>query len=124
MQKRLALKLDRSDLANIDNLMSAFNLVGADHGDKPWERDRKIPNPFVSFGRIKGNDFTWEDAVDAVRIIHTRRDEIYERSFDPVFLDQKMQDTFQTGVRMNADHAVRMAEAFLAALREDIAAWP
>jgi hypothetical protein len=120
MQKRSALKLDRSDLANIDNLMSAFNLVGADHGEKPWERDRKVSNPFVSFGRIKGNDFTWDDAVDAVAIIRRRRDEIHARANDPVFLEPKLQEVFSTGVKSNADHAVRMAEGFLSDLRDDI----
>jgi hypothetical protein len=125
MQRKIMLRVESHDMARLDQIQQACNLVGADHpptdavasrrGEDPqeWERIIKV------FGRLRGNDFTLEDAIEAVAIIRRRRDELVNQA-EPVF-DNPMQDkVWKDGIRANSNQAVRMAEQFLADLNEDI----
>lgn len=108
MQTRVAIRLESHDCADPRRLDEARNLVSAE--------DDKV------FARIRGNDFTFEDALAAVEIIRRTRKEIYARiDSEMVFADPAQQAVFANGVKANADQAVILAEQFLTDLRTDIA---
>lgn len=125
MLKSVVIRLEKHDMARVEDLATAFNLVGG-AGDRtrkdsrdeltPAEREAKL------FGTISTGQFTYDQIADAVTVIRRRREELLNRLNDPVFLDPKLQQTWADGIRGNADHAVRLCERFLDDLKEDMMA--
>ena len=108
MKIRTAIQLENFDLADANHLRYAFNLVGIEYSDI----DDK------SFRRIFGNDFTVENAREAVEIVAERRKHLYEA--EPIFCNERLQARWEAGIRANADRALRYAEEFLENLMEDL----
>lgn len=125
MLKSVVIRLEKHDMARVEDLATAFNLVGGagERSNKDRrteltqaEREAKL------FGTISTGQFTYDQVLDAVMVIKRRRKELLNRLNDPVFLDPKLQKTWADGIRGNADHAVRLCEHFLTDLKEDMMA--
>lgn len=126
MKTQTIITLDNTDMADPRRLGDAFNLVGGSR-DKvearqgrsgelsPEAKEAKL------FGKIGANQFTFEDAQRAVRVIGRRGSELLSKLNEPVFLDEQLQKTWADGIRANVAHALRLAEGFLDDLRGDLA---
>jgi len=128
MQTQTIITLSNCDLANVNHLLQAWNLVGGARDGAKKEAKNNRPRDLSRdaleaklFGKIGANQFTFEDITTAVAIIRRRRDELLELcDGGQVFTDPKLHEVWANGVRANANHAVRMAEDFVENLREDL----
>jgi predicted 2-oxoglutarate/Fe(II)-dependent dioxygenase YbiX len=126
MRQQVLITLSKEDTANVRHLMEAWNLVGGPKDGAKQEaksrRRHELDQDALEaklFGKISTNQFTIDDVREAVAIIERRRRELYANCEDPVFLDPKLQDVWATGVKANADAAVRMAKNFLEDVKQD-----
>ncbi|TPI57445.1 hypothetical protein FJ417_21985 [Mesorhizobium sp. B3-1-7] len=112
MKVETKLRIERGDVCVADKLDEAFNLVT---GHELPEADQK------PFGRIRGNDFGMEDAERAVAIVHSRSAQMLKQADTAdVFKDPALQAIWAEGQRMAARLAVRKADEFMSALRDDV----
>ncbi|TPI18878.1 hypothetical protein [Mesorhizobium sp. B4-1-1] len=112
MRVETKLRIERGDLCVADRLDEAFNLVT---GHELPEADQK------PFGRIRGNDFGMMDAERAVAIVHSRSAQLLKQAETAdVFKDTALQAVWADGQRMAARLAVRKADEFMSALRDDL----
>lgn len=122
MQIRTALRIETTDMADARHMSQALNLVGGKTCVGPEPASELRP-----FRVIDTNDFTLEDVEAAVLFIRRRRDAlrvnaaaIRSEAHDNDF-DRRRAETMADGIKANADHAVRLAEQFLADVRSDLA---
>lgn len=117
---RQAIRLENTDLASVSKLRAAFNLVGGEHSREalPEVRGKPATHPdHKCFNFIFSNDFALDNVEDAVAFIKLRHIELYA-SADDVAKDMPV---MADGIRASADLAVRLADEFVADLREDMA---
>lgn len=110
MRTRLAIAIQPGDRARPNQLEDALGLVDGRALDDPdWHRP---------FGRIRGNDFTLEDAELAIANIRALA-EVRMKAPAP-FDDPETAKTWVTGRDQAARQAIELAEGFLEDLREDL----
>lgn len=122
MKREMIITLEAADAANPQRLFDAFNLVsGMSHLASTATRLSEEVQRAIR--RIRGNQFTFEDAELAVGWLKFRSRDV-DRTCDTetLFGDPKQQELFVQGVRSNAAHAARLADEFLADLLADILA--
>ncbi|MGD9670235.1 MAG: hypothetical protein AB7U75_14555 [Hyphomicrobiaceae bacterium] len=105
-------QLSSEDNAQVATLMKAYNLTGC------HELPEDLQKPF---GRIRGNDFSLEDARTAVHIVNMKAARlISEHADNPTLLpDPRTNAQFHQTVISSAEAAKRYAKQFLDALMED-----
>jgi len=110
LRTRLAISLQSEDRARISQIEDAIGLVdGRAVEDPDWHKP---------FGRLRGNDFTLEDAEAGVANILALAD-LRLKSEAP-FDDPSLAATWAEGRDQAARRASELAQSFLDALREDL----
>jgi hypothetical protein len=107
MRIRQAITLDFNDLARIERVEEAWLMIGG--RDLPDEQQRP-------FRRIRGNDFTLEEALTAQAIIEVEA----AKPIPIIFEDASLQATWATGQQQSKTLAVEQMRRFLDYLRDDL----
>lgn len=116
------IRVEKTDRARLEQIDNAYNLVGG--REHAYELlGGALHDETNAFGRLRGNDFSYEDVEVAVALIKARRTMLYEKAAQPsglVFQSADGEEVYANGVRFNADLAVREAEQFQQDVLDDL----
>lgn len=112
MNVQVMINLNSTDLARSEKLFHAFNLVGG--------RDAFSEYAQKAWGRIKSNQFSWQDVRVFERAMRARITQLRESADkDVVFLDPQVNKVWADGVKSSADLAERNLNEFIEDLKDD-----